>query len=780
MTSLNKNNEKLPKILYKYLPLKDLTHFYYRSANINTGLTENVIFFPNYRKLNDPKEGNNCNIILNKETIDKQENEHPLIKYLKLKYRILSLTKDCFNESMWDRYAGGYNSLNKTYEGICIGFKTNGEFKEAKKIEYVKKPEVKNITEKFDELKKYFEEDNISYEDEEYENLIKPLKEKIEESFFYKDEYWEKEEEYRIVKKRSFFIADSEKELELEFELIKCIFKKNNSEGFEKFIKNISEVKTTLTRNIDAKEKKTICPYEDLKKSYKKFIHDISKDEISKYLSEWLKDEDIEAIYSKSDDIKNSKLYKKFIENISKEEFKKFFENTSKEEFKKFVENTSKDKLFNDFISKLIDNSILKSLFYKIIYDKNKNSNEIINKIIEEIYKMNEKFKKENNYYNDFFKYSHEEIACLITGCDLEKKFTEINKKNTEHIQKYRDNFKNSFTEIFKKQKIETKELINEKEIEKIGEKIDKLLSSNENNNNNYLKMLKNITDIMKDVYKYKKYNSYGIFIPFCSYKVEDKNNKYEELRPHSPATNLDSYTLDTKFFYMHELNLKNQIIEIYGNEEDANEVLTALSKTYGKYLILSYYHSILNNEYHEFSDFFNEKFSGKDIKDIEIKVKNIENYKNNPEELEKNMKNFYKNHPEKLENIEEYSKEISKSINVLSKYEPKNDNPPSAFYFTFFILSYYNSLNLFFNNKTEKLEELKEQNKKFYENFKNKKFYKTIIGNGQIQLTNCITGKIIKNQEELEKDIENQEELEKDIEEDKKNKEPEVSLVKN
>ena len=158
MTNSNQNNENLPKILYKYLPLKDLTHLYYRGANINAMPTENMIFFPDYRKLNDPKEGNNCNIILNKktidkqeketidkqeketidkqekETIDKQENEHPLIKYLKLKFRILSLTKDCFNESMWDRYAGGYNSLNETYEGICIGFKTNEVFKEAKKI----------------------------------------------------------------------------------------------------------------------------------------------------------------------------------------------------------------------------------------------------------------------------------------------------------------------------------------------------------------------------------------------------------------------------------------------------------------------------------------------------------------------------------------------------------------------------------------------------------------------------------------------------------------------
>ena len=767
MTNSNQNNENFPKILYKYLPLKDLTHFYYRSANINTMLTENVIFFPDYRKLNDPSEGNNCNIILNKETIDKQENEHPLIKYLKLKFRILSLTKDCFNESMWDRYAGGYNSLNETYEGICIGFKTNNEvFKEAKKIEYVNKPKVKIIDKEFDELKAYFEKDNISYEDKEYIDLFNNLKEKIKESFFYKYNNWEKEKEYRIVKKSSFFIANHKKQL--EFELIKCIFKKNN---LEELIKNISEVKTKLTRN---KEKKTICPYKDLKKSYKKFIHDISKDEISKYRSEWLKDENIETIYSKPDDIKNSKLYKKFVENISKKEFKKF------------VENTSKDKLFNDFISKLRDNSILESLFYNIIYDKNKNSNEVINKIIEEIYKMNENSRKKenNNYYNDgFFKYSHKEIACLITGCDLYEKILKLSENLTKDSKKNYEDFKNSTINLHK-------------------------------NSNNQILDDKSL-DLIKD---------YFIAIPFIS--LIDDNNNFNFNNIHN--SNLDIFDdknsniyknmIQIQLYYLYEEKLKKQITEIHG--KFANEYIIAASyyHTDGyQYhaLLIFYYNFILKDKFPEFFDFFEERFNNRDIN---ISIENIENYKNNPKKLGEDFKNFYENNPktheklkksieylsknypdineeliekiklnillnnieyfknnpeklteEEIENltdktiIENMSKRIAKTMEFISKSEPKN-HTPSSIYCLCNISTFYINLNHFFNKQLEKI------NKKFCKNFKNIKFYKTIIGNGKIKLTNCITGKIIKNQEELEKDIE----------EDKKNKEPEVSLMKN
>ncbi len=679
MTNSNQNNENLPKFLYKYLPLKDLTHLYYRSANINAMLPKSMIFFPDYRKLNDPKEGNNCNIILNKETIDKQENEHPLIKYLKLKYRILSLTKDCFNESMWDRYAGGYDSLNKTYEGICIGFKTNNEvFNKARKIEYVNEPKVKNITKEFDELKVYFKEDNISYEDEEYKNLIKPLKEKIKESFFYKDEYWEKEEEYRIVEERSFFIADSEKELELEFELIKCIFKKNN---LEELIKNISEVKTT-----DPKEEKPICPYENLKKFYEEFIHDISKD------------------------------------------------------------------------------------------DKNKNSNEVINKIIEEIYKMNEKFKKENNYHDDdFFEYSHKEIACLITGCDLYEKCLEIFNK---YLKQYNNDFEDFINSLIKFENVlekmhENKKIfkkkINVKLIKESNKIINDMLLKFEENINK-----KNINEQLK-----KDINEYLKLIEYIMQTVTNENDKENEeydkshgifiafyRQPQNLLINLIPEVRGIFKFYLFELKFKRKLTEIFG-KKNVEKIIKYIfeEKIYDKDILKkNYYIFVLEYVYSKIKYFF------KNINEL----KNIENYKNNPEKLEEDIKDFCKNNPEKFKNTEEIkklAKDISKIIEFISHAEPKGE---LSFIYSSYYQKLYHSLNLFFINKLEKI------NKEFYENLKNIKFYKTIIKNGQIQLTNCITGKIIKNQEELEKDIENQEELEKDIEEDKKNKEPEVSLMKN
>ena len=700
MTNSNQNNENLPKILCKYLPLKDLTHFYYRNENINTMLTENKIFFPDYRKLNDPKEGNNCNIILNEETIDKQENEHPLIKYLKLKFRILSLTKDCFNESMWDRYAGGYNSLNKTYEGICIGFKTNNEvFNEARKIEYVNEPKVKNITKEFDELKGYFEKDNISYKDEEYENLIKPLKEKIKESFFYKDEYWEKEEEYRIVDERNFFLVDSEKEL--EFELIKCILRENN---LEELIKNISEVETT-----DSKEEKTICPYKDLKKFYKEFIHDISKD------------------------------------------------------------------------------------------DKNKNSNEVINKIIEEIYKMNEKFKKENyhnieeiykmnensrkkgnkSYNYDFFEYSHKEIACLIAGCDLEKKCLEIFNK---YLKQYNNDYEDFINSLIKSENVlekmhENKKIfkkkINVKLIKESNKIINDMLLKFEENINK-----KNINEQLK-----KDINEYLKLIEYIMQTITNENDEENEEYNKSNGIFIAFYQSQQNLlinlipevrgifkFYLFELKFKREFTEIFG-EKNVEKIIKYIfeEKIYDKDILKkNYYIFVLEYVYSKIKYFF------RNINEL----KNIENYKNNPEKLEEDIKDFCKNNPEKFKKeIKKLAKDISKIIEFISHAEPKSE---LSFIYSSYYQRLYDSLNLFFNNKTEKLEELKKQNKEFYENFKNIKFYKTITENGQIQLTNCITGKIIKNQEELEKDIENQEELEKDIKENKKNKEPEVSLVKN
>ena len=216
-----------PEILYKFFPIKTVEDAYLLTNAIVGYSDKNNIKFLDYielDKLTAPfYQQNNCVIMANGRSVD-DALEHPLIRFFKLRFGIIPLFANCSNYYVWDRYAGGYDSLfyNGEFNGMCIGLKTNGVFKEAKKVEYVDKPKVIDITEKFNKFKDYFKKDNISYEDEEYKELFNALKDEVKESFFYKSKYWRHEQEYRIVKE--FPYLNEQEEFELIEEIINADF----------------------------------------------------------------------------------------------------------------------------------------------------------------------------------------------------------------------------------------------------------------------------------------------------------------------------------------------------------------------------------------------------------------------------------------------------------------------------------------------------------------------------------------------------------------------------
>lgn len=535
-----------PEILYKFFPIKTVEDACLLKDAIVGYSDKNNIKFLDYielDKLTAPfYQQNNCVIMANGKSVD-DALEHPLIRFFKLRFGIISLFANCSNYYVWNRYAGGYDSLfyRGEFNGMCIGFKTNGVFKEARKIEYVDKPKVIDITEKFNKFKDYFKKDNISYEDEEYKELFNALKEKVKESFFYKSKYWRHEQEYRIVEEFPYL---NEQE---EFELIE----------------------------------------------------------------------------------------------------------------------------------------------------------EIINADFGEIASVDKCYKKANN--DILFKYSHEEIACLIEGCDLEEKFKKIINKTLQH---YRDDYFDLFESniniskmIYNDEKI-FKKKANEEPINLIkmcNKIINDMLLKFEENINKYSKIAKDILQIITNEYdkKSEEYNrSYGIFMTFLN---RPSRTLLMNLTPEARGIGL---------FYLIQTKLERKLTEIFGEKNIKNFKKNIFFKLKKKDAVITYfYRFILGDIYYGVYDFIEKK---------SIIPKDIENYKNSPEKLEKDMKDFYKNHPKKPKNIRKLSKNISKSIKHISKFKPERYSP---FIWLFYIQEQFNFLDHFFKNQ---LEELKEQNEEFYEKFKN------------------------------------------------------------
>lgn len=119
--------EKEPKLLFKYMSI-DTTEKLCRFIKV---FQDNRIYFPSVQELNDSFEGTGTQLFyFDKELYDSETRK---------KYRVLSLSSNCFSPAMWAHYGG--NRL-----GVCIGFykgnhlevNNKSHFKHAEEVKYVK------------------------------------------------------------------------------------------------------------------------------------------------------------------------------------------------------------------------------------------------------------------------------------------------------------------------------------------------------------------------------------------------------------------------------------------------------------------------------------------------------------------------------------------------------------------------------------------------------------------------------------------------------------------
>ena len=164
-------NKHIP-YLYKYRSLVNKEYVF-------DILKNHRLYFPTRSGLNDPLEG----VIqpIHFHTLGSTyfiENGYlqPEFNELLEEYRILSLSRTWNNMQMWAHYANNY-------KGICIAFKYNDVFLNAREVKYTSK--------RF----KYIDERDI-VTDKEFESTIK-------KNLLYKSKNWKYEYEYRIIEKTS-------------------------------------------------------------------------------------------------------------------------------------------------------------------------------------------------------------------------------------------------------------------------------------------------------------------------------------------------------------------------------------------------------------------------------------------------------------------------------------------------------------------------------------------------------------------------------------------------
>ncbi len=147
-------------------------------AHAIDSINNNRIYIPDYKGLNDPLESSGYIIELSgyagKSMTMCVDEEDMFVRQEREKYRILSITDNCFSPSMWAHYTNGFN-------GLCIGYWNRGVFSEAKSVKYIGEAICASDS---------FVDDTEELEKEVYQ------------SFFYKHSDWSYENEWRIVKKQ--------------------------------------------------------------------------------------------------------------------------------------------------------------------------------------------------------------------------------------------------------------------------------------------------------------------------------------------------------------------------------------------------------------------------------------------------------------------------------------------------------------------------------------------------------------------------------------------------
>lgn len=132
-----KEGESHPKLLFKFKQFETALQL----ARLCDGIKENYLYYPTIDQLNDSLEGRGTHIFYEGE---KESHESTSAD----KYRVLSLSANCFSPVMWSHYGN-----NRT--GICLGFfkgnpydnLNNGSFRDAEKIDYLEKVNLFSVDE---------------------------------------------------------------------------------------------------------------------------------------------------------------------------------------------------------------------------------------------------------------------------------------------------------------------------------------------------------------------------------------------------------------------------------------------------------------------------------------------------------------------------------------------------------------------------------------------------------------------------------------------------------
>lgn len=165
------------QLLFKYKPINSKDQL----DRIIDSINNNRLFFPDYKKLNDPLESSGYVIELagyaGKGAISAVDGEDRFVAERRQQYKILSLTENCFSPSMWAHYTSEYN-------GICIGYWKKKSFSSARKLTYI------------NEAVQAKTADHLGLVD------LDNLDQEVYESFFYKLSDWSYEKEWRIVSKQ--------------------------------------------------------------------------------------------------------------------------------------------------------------------------------------------------------------------------------------------------------------------------------------------------------------------------------------------------------------------------------------------------------------------------------------------------------------------------------------------------------------------------------------------------------------------------------------------------
>ena len=173
----------LPRLFFKYRPLSD-DKLINRSLQI---IDNHELYFPNRKSLNDPFEGINGRFWvpgsgyagISMPVV--ADEEIPFVAEIRNKYKILSLSEDCFSPLMWALYAD-------EGRGLCFCFRSDGSFRKANTVAY-REPDTSEKTIPLNELEKAIEEDLYTKsQDWQYEKEWRIIEQSEDSHFRFKRE----------------------------------------------------------------------------------------------------------------------------------------------------------------------------------------------------------------------------------------------------------------------------------------------------------------------------------------------------------------------------------------------------------------------------------------------------------------------------------------------------------------------------------------------------------------------------------------------------------------